>query len=92
MRLKSQTRLAVVDALFAAVWVNCWSRPNNPMAIYILHHKLFYNYAFNECSAIQSFPEVITLPLSVKTDFRIPVQSSPVISSPVISDTPIWIH
>jgi len=34
MRLiRSQSRLAAVDALFAAIWVNCLSRPNNPVAI-----------------------------------------------------------
>ena len=37
---KSQKCLAAVDALFAAVWVNCQSRPNNPAAIYLASQAL----------------------------------------------------
>ena len=40
--IRAQSRLAVVDALFAAVWVDCRLRPNNPVAIYYNYHKLFY--------------------------------------------------
>ena len=61
---------------------------------YILQHKLFCPYACNECSARECASQSYRMwlhfnciSMSVKTNFRIPVQSSPVISSPVISDT-----